>query len=170
MLIEPTVYEDHRGFFMESYQQEHYKKQYGIHHHFVQDNHSYSKQMHTLRGLHYQNEPFAQIKLVSVIVGAIYDVAVDMRKDSPTFGKWEAFVLNEFNKHQLLIPKGFAHGFCTLESHTHVMYKVDEYYNKEHDRGIMWNDPTLNISWPTSKVVLSEKDKAHPSWEDIQIP
>lgn len=160
-LIEPQVFGDHRGFFMESYNEKLFSEN-GIDIKFIQDNHSLSQQAGTLRGLHYQLDPMAQTKLVRVTRGAIYDVIVDIRKESPTFGKWQGFILTLENKRQLLVPKGFAHGFCTLVENTEVQYKVDEYYSKEHDRGVMWNDPELAIDWPVTNPVLSEKDTTHP--------
>ncbi|CAH8719269.1 dTDP-4-dehydrorhamnose 3,5-epimerase [Paenibacillus thiaminolyticus] len=159
--IEPVVHGDHRGFFMESYNENEFNS-LGVMNKFIQDNHSLSIQPGVLRGLHYQLNPKAQTKLVRVLSGAIYDVVVDLRRESPTFGQWEAVVLTEYNKHQLLVPKGFAHGFCTLVPNTQVFYKVDEYYSPEHDRGILWNDPDLGIDWPTSYPILSDKDKVHP--------
>jgi len=161
ILIEPTIHGDHRGFFMESYN-ESTANANGIHYRFIQDNHSLSVEVGVLRGLHYQLAPKAQAKLIRVTAGAIFDVVVDIRKGSPTFGQWEGFVLSAANKHQLLVPQGFAHGFCTLEPNTEVQYKVDEYYSPEHDRGIAWNDPALAIDWPTSTPILSEKDRHHP--------
>jgi dTDP-4-dehydrorhamnose 3,5-epimerase len=160
-LIEPKVFGDHRGFFMESYNAKVFKE-LGLDYEFVQDNHSLSVEVGTLRGLHYQLEPYAQTKLVRVIRGAIYDVIVDIRKGSPTYGEWQGFILSEGNKRQLLVPKGFAHGFCTIVPNTEVLYKVDNYYSPEHDRGICWNDPGLNIDWPTNSPILSEKDGKHP--------
>ncbi|WP_433945649.1 dTDP-4-dehydrorhamnose 3,5-epimerase [Paenibacillus sp. SN-8-1] len=161
VIIETDVFEDERGFFTESYNQEAFAK-LGITHDFIQDNHSYSASAGTLRGLHYQLQPKAQTKLVRVLSGAIYDVFVDLRKDSPTFGKWGEVILTSRNFRQVLIPRGFAHGFCTLVPHTEVLYKVDEVYSKEHDRGILWSDPALAIPWPGTKLILSEKDKVHP--------
>jgi dTDP-4-dehydrorhamnose 3,5-epimerase len=160
-LIEPKVFGDHRGFFMESYNEKVFKE-LGLEYRFIQDNHSLSVEAGTLRGLHYQLEPFAQTKLVRVIRGAVYDVIVDIRKGSPTYGQWQGFILSEENKRQLLVPKGFAHGFCTIVPNTEVLYKVDDYYSPEHDRGICWNDPDLNIDWPTNSPILSEKDSKHP--------
>lgn len=162
VILEPKVHSDHRGFFMESYNGQLFKEK-GIDLKFVQDNHSLSAEPNVIRGLHYQLNPKAQAKLVRVISGAIYDVIVDIRKKSPTFGQWVGVILSEHNKRQLLVPKGFAHGFCTLVPNTQVMYKVDEYYSPEHDRGIIWNDPVLNIDWPTNKPILSDKDQAHPT-------
>jgi dTDP-4-dehydrorhamnose 3,5-epimerase len=168
LLIEPDVYRDHRGFFMESYNHRKYSS-IKIEYTFVQDNSSFSTEAGVLRGLHYQLNPAAQTKLVSVITGAIYDVVVDIRANSPTFGQWEAFILSGDNNRQLLVPKGFAHGFCTLEANTLVQYKVDEYYSPEHDRGIYWNDPVLGITWPTSNPLLSEKDKLNPLFKDAEL-
>lgn len=160
-IIEPDIFGDHRGFFMESYNQKKWRE-LGIRYEFVQDNHSLSAQVGTIRGLHYQLNPKAQSKLVRVVAGAIYDVVVDIRKNSSTFGEWIGVTLSAENKHQLLVPKGFAHGFCTIEPHTEVLYKVDEYYSPEHDRGILWNDPAIGIEWPTQIPILSEKDQNHP--------
>lgn len=173
-LIEPAVYGDHRGFFTESYNEKLFHE-HGILDRFVQDNHSLSKEAGVLRGMHYQLEPKGQTKLVRVVTGAIYDVVVDIRKGSPTFGQWEGFILSEFNKRQLLVPKGFAHGFCTITENVNVLYKVDELYSPEHDRGIAWNDDELAIKWPVSVPILSDKDQKHPMlhgadynfvWED----
>lgn len=164
-LINPVVFEDSRGFFMESYN---FMKlsQHGIESVFIQDNHSLSVETFVIRGLHYQIEPFAQSKLVRVTSGEIYDVVVDIRKGSPTFGKWEAFVLSGANKRQLFVPKGFAHGFCTLSPNTEVQYKVDAPYSQEHDRGIAWNDQALAIDWPTSNPIMSDKDGIQPLFAD----
>lgn len=167
-LLEPVVHGDNRGFFMESYNEE-VLKQNGIHYNFIQDNHSLSAEPGVLRGLHYQLNPKAQTKLVRVLSGAIYDVIVDVRKSSPTFGQWIGVILSEHNHRQLLVPKGFAHGFCTLVPNTQVLYKVDEYYSPEHDRGILWNDPALGIDWPTSNPVLSDKDQRHPLLQDADL-
>lgn len=167
-LIEPVVHGDHRGFFMESYNEAALKK-LGIHYHFVQDNQSLSSEVGVLRGLHYQLNPKAQTKLVRVLTGAIYDVVLDIRKSSPTFGQWVGVNLSEENKRQLLVPKGFAHGFCTLVPNTQVLYKVDEYYSPEHDRGILWNDPALQIDWPVSEPLLSDKDRRHPTFAEAEM-
>lgn len=165
-ILEPKVYGDHRGFFMETYNTKLLEEQ-GYYFNFVQDNHALSKESGVLRGLHYQLDPFAQTKLVRVTKGAVYDVIVDIREDSPTFGQWEGFILSEDNKRQLLVPQGFAHGYCTLVENTEFLYKVDNYYSPEHDRGIAWNDPYLNIDWPTSNPILSEKDTKHPKLKDL---
>ncbi|MDU9689543.1 dTDP-4-dehydrorhamnose 3,5-epimerase [Priestia aryabhattai] len=162
VLIEPKVFGDHRGFFTESYNKEMFQ-QNGIDMDFIQDNHSLSQQPGTLRGMHYQLNDKAQTKLVRVTRGAIYDVIVDIRKGSPTYGEWQGFILSADNKRQLLVPKGFAHGFCTIVENTEVQYKVDELYSPEHDRGIAWNDPALNIDWPFNNPVLSNKDTKHPT-------
>lgn len=167
-LLEPVVHGDHRGFFMESYNDLQFK-QHGISYNFIQDNQSLSAEAGVLRGLHYQLSPKAQTKLVRVLAGAIYDVIVDIRKSSPTFGQWVGVILSEHNHRQLLVPKGFAHGFCTLVPNTQVLYKVDEYYSPENDRGILWNDPALGIDWPTSNPTLSDKDQRHPLLKDAEM-
>jgi len=160
-LIDSTVFGDHRGFFMESYSSRVFTDM-GINCVFVQDNHSLSVEAGVLRGLHYQLNPKAQSKLVRVSAGAIYDVVMDIRQGSPTFGQWEGFILSSSNKRQLFVPQGFAHGFCTLVPQTEVLYKVDEFYSQEHDRGIAWNDPVLSIDWPILQPILSDKDSKHP--------
>lgn len=167
-LIELDVFEDVRGFFTESYNREKFAL-LGVDVEFVQDNHSYSAVAGTVRGLHYQLEPAAQTKLVRVVQGAIYDVVVDIRRQSPTFGRWVGVILSADNHRHLYVPKGFAHGFCTLVPHTHVMYKVDAYYSPEHDRGIRWDDPELGIPWPTTKAILSQKDSQHPQLHEAEI-
>lgn len=167
-LIEPDVFGDNRGFFMESYNSSKFTE-LGVDHLFVQDNHSLSVEAGVLRGLHYQLNPKTQTKLVRVAAGAIYDVVVDIRKNSPTFEQWVGVILSEANKRQLLVPQGFAHGFCTIVPNTQVLYKVDEYYSPEHDRGILWSDPSLGIDWPTSNPILSDKDKKHPLLQDAEI-
>lgn len=167
-VLEPVVHGDHRGFFMESYNDS-LLKQHGIAYNFIQDNQSLSAEAGVLRGLHYQLNPKAQTKLIRVLTGAIYDVIVDIRKSSPTFGQWVGVILSEHNHRQLLVPKGFAHGFCTLVPNTQVLYKVDEYYSPENDRGILWNDPALGIDWPTSNPTLSDKDQRHPLLKDAEM-
>ncbi|MHA2857032.1 dTDP-4-dehydrorhamnose 3,5-epimerase [Paenibacillus lautus] len=167
-VLEPVVHGDHRGFFMESYNDLLFK-QHGIAYNFIQDNQSLSAEAGVLRGLHYQLNPKAQTKLIRVLTGAIYDVIVDIRKSSPTFGQWVGVILSEHNHRQLLVPKGFAHGFCTLVPNTQVLYKVDEYYSPENDRGILWNDPALGIDWPTSNPTLSDKDQRHPLLKDAEM-
>ncbi|KUO94903.1 dTDP-4-dehydrorhamnose 3,5-epimerase [Ferroacidibacillus organovorans] len=162
-LITPTAHGDARGFFMESYRRDILLAR-GIDIEFVQDNHSLSAQKGTVRGLHYQKEPMAQTKLLRVLTGSVYDVAVDIRRDSPTFGKWVGVTLSAENRQQILIPKGFAHGFCSLEPNTQIHYKVDAYYSSAHDRGIRWNDPAIGIDWPVTEAeaVLSAKDATLP--------
>lgn len=167
-LLEPVVHGDNRGFFMESYNEAVLEKQ-GVKFNFIQDNQSLSAEPGVIRGLHYQLSPKAQTKLIRVLTGAIYDVIVDVRKSSPTFGKWVGVILSEHNHRQLLVPKGFAHGFCTLAPNTQVLYKVDEYYSLENDRGILWSDPALGIDWPTSKPILSDKDQHHPLLKDAEL-
>ncbi|MFF3923931.1 dTDP-4-dehydrorhamnose 3,5-epimerase [Paenibacillus lactis] len=167
-LLEPVVYGDNRGYFLESYNISDFEN-LGLKYNFVQDNQSLSMEPGVIRGLHYQLNPKAQTKVVRVLTGAIYDVIVDIRKSSPTFGQWVGVILSEHNKRQLLVPKGFAHGFCTLVPNTQVLYKVDEYYSPEHDRGILWNDPALGIDWPTSNPVLSGKDQRHPLLKDAEM-
>ena len=168
-LITPTAHGDARGFFMESYRRD-VLLAHGIDIEFVQDNHSLSAQKGTVRGLHYQEAPMAQTKLLRVLLGSVYDVAVDIRRDSPTFGKWVGVTLSAENRQQILIPKGFAHGFCTLEPNTQIHYKVDAYYSAEHDRGIRWNDPAIEIDWPVTEAeaVLSAKDATLPMLSSLE--
>ena len=166
-ILEPAVFHDKRGFFMESYNKR-ILEQLGIHVDFIQDNHSFSKNAGIIRGLHYQLNPKEQAKLVRVSTGAIFDVIVDIRKNSVTFGKWVSVILSEENKRQVLVPKGFAHGFCTLVPNTNVIYKVDEYYDPEFDRGILWNDPDIGIDWPVSSPLLSDKDSKLPLLKYIE--
>lgn len=168
-IIEPTVFGDHRGWFMETYSDSKFKE-LGFDLIFVQDNQSFSAIKGTLRGLHYQLNPKAQTKLVRCTKGTIFDVAVDIRKDSPTFGQWFGIELSAENKKQLLIPKGFAHGFMTITDDAEVQYKVDELYSPECDRGIIWNDPSIGIEWPIDiKPVLSEKDERAPLLKDAEM-
>ncbi len=166
VLIKPKVFEDARGFFMEAYKASVFA-QAGINYAFVQDNHSKSKKG-VLRGLHYQLEPKAQGKLVRCIKGKIWDVAVDIRRGSPTFGKWVAVELSEENKYMLWIPPGFAHGFLALED-CEIIYKCTEEYAPELDRGIIWNDPDIAIPWPTDNPILSPKDAKLPRLKDAEI-
>jgi len=163
LLIEPKVFEDSRGFFMESYN---YKKlmEYGVKLDFIQDNHS-SSVKDTLRGLHYQVNP-GQDKLVRVIYGEVFDVVVDVRRKSPTFGQWESFILSAENKRQLFVPKGFAHGFCVTSERAEFVYKCSEYYSPKDERGIAWDDPSLAINWPTKGPILSPKDTKNPLLKD----
>ena len=168
-LIKPKVYKDERGFFLESYSQKEFEKQ-GIKIDFLQDNHSLSVNKGVLRGIHFQKPPHAQTKLVRVTRGSVYDVILDLRKNSPTYGQWERFTLSAENFLMLLVPKGFGHGFCTLEDNTEFMYKVDEYYAPEADSCIIWNDPTLAIDWPIKNPTLSEKDQKLKLFKDFQSP
>jgi len=161
ILIKPRVFEDERGFFMETYKESEFKAN-GIDVSFVQDNHSLSRRKGVLRGLHYQMPPHAQAKLVRVPFGRIFDVAVDIRRGSPTFGKWVSAQLSADNRHQLFIPAGFAHGFCTLELDTEVIYKCSTEYLASCDRSVRWDDPDLNIDWPLALPILSPKDAAAP--------
>ena len=164
ILIAPTVFNDARGYFFEAFNQEKFH-QNGIHYNFIQDNQSFS-QKGTLRGLHYQNPPFAQTKLVRVLHGEIIDVAVDLRKDSSTFGKYFSVLLSAENKKQLLVPQGFAHGFSVLSETAVVLYKCDQYYNKESEGGIRFDDPTLEIDWgiDLKNAIVSEKDQILPDF------
>lgn len=167
-LVVPDRFGDERGYFSETYNRQVFAAS-GIGDEFVQDNHSLSGPVGTVRGLHYQLPPFAQGKLVRVVRGAIHDVAVDLRRDSPSFGAHVAATLSAANGHQLYVPEGFAHGFCTLEPDTEVVYKVTAYYSREHDRGIRWDDPALGIAWPVqaAAAVLSAKDRTLPRLADV---
>jgi dTDP-4-dehydrorhamnose 3,5-epimerase len=168
LVIEPKVFGDHRGWFMETYSDVKFSEA-EIELNFVQDNHSFSAVKGTLRGLHYQLNPKAQSKLVRCTQGSIFDVAVDIRKNSPTFGKWFGIELSSENKKQLLVPRGFAHAFITLSDNVEVQYKVDELYSPENDRGIIWNDPDISIEWPIDiNPILSEKDQKAPRLKDAE--
>ncbi|HSE88837.1 MAG TPA: dTDP-4-dehydrorhamnose 3,5-epimerase [Candidatus Binatia bacterium] len=159
-LIEPRLVSDNRGFFMETYKHSEYAAQ-GVKDVFVQENHSRSSRR-TLRGLHYQKAPRAQGKLVRVIVGEIFDVALDIRKGSATYGKWVGVTLSEENNRMLYVPPGFAHGFCVLSEEAEVIYKVTKEYAPEYEAGILWNDSSLKIAWPLNDPILSERDRAWP--------
>ncbi|EAX2548382.1 dTDP-4-dehydrorhamnose 3,5-epimerase, partial [Salmonella enterica] len=162
LIFEPKVFSDERGFFMESFNQKVFEEAVGRKIEFVQDNHSKSTKG-VLRGLHYQVEPYAQGKLVRCIAGEVFDVAVDIRKDSETFGKWVGVNISSENKRQLWIPEGFAHGFLVLSDSADFLYKTSNYYSPIHERGIVWNDPTININWPINiDKILSEKDTILP--------
>jgi dTDP-4-dehydrorhamnose 3,5-epimerase len=167
-VITPRVFKDERGFFSETYSRRALADA-GIAADFVQDNQSLSRSRGVLRGLHFQTEPFAQGKLVRVLRGAIFDVAVDIRRGSATFGKHVSFVLSAENWSQMWIPPGFAHGFCTLQPDTEVFYKVTALYAPQCDKGIAFDDPDLGIAWPTAagEAVLSEKDRRHPRLRDL---
>jgi len=165
-LIEPTVFQDERGFFFESHNEAVLAKA-GIQVHFVQDNHSRSKRG-VLRGMHFQTEPKAQDKLMRVIRGSVYDVVVDIRPDSNTFGSYYSVTLSAENRKMLYVPVGFAHGFLVLEDDTEFLYKVSDLYSQEHERGIIWNDPDVAIDWPKldCEYVFSPKDAKHPRLRD----
>ncbi|NCN64662.1 MAG: dTDP-4-dehydrorhamnose 3,5-epimerase [Candidatus Altiarchaeum hamiconexum] len=166
LLIEPKVFKDERGYFMETYKFSEFEK-FGTGN-FVQENQSFSVRG-VLRGLHYQNNPYAQGKLVRAIKGKIFDVAVDIRKGSPTYGTYISEILSEENKKMLYIPEGFAHGFCTLSDEAIVNYLTTSEYAPRADRGIIWNDENIAIDWPIKDVWLSEKDKKHPKLKDADI-
>ncbi|PQA88561.1 dTDP-4-dehydrorhamnose 3,5-epimerase [Hyphococcus luteus] len=170
-VITPRRFSDDRGFFSETYNARAFKEA-GIDVDFVQDNHSYSAQKGTLRGLHYQAPPHAQSKLVRVLRGSIIDVAVDARKASPTFGQWVKAELSAENGRQIFVPRGFLHGFVTLEPDTEVAYKVDAFYDGASDGSVRWNDPALAIDWgfEESEVSLSAKDAGAPGWADFTSP
>ncbi|MBD3419508.1 MAG: dTDP-4-dehydrorhamnose 3,5-epimerase [Chitinivibrionales bacterium] len=168
-LIEPKVFKDNRGFFLETYAEKKFAER-GIDAVFVQDNHSKSVALGVLRGLHFQVPPCEQAKLVRTTKGRILDVIVDIRIASPTYGHWQSFELTEENYHMLFVPRGFAHGFCTLAPDTEVQYKVDSPYAPTHDAGIRWNDPDLAIDWPIDNPVLSPKDALLPLHKDFDSP
>lgn len=164
----PERFGDHRGFFSETYNRQRFVEA-GIDMEFVQDNHSLSAAMGTIRGLHFQSPPFAQVKLVRVVRGRILDVAVDLRRSSATYGRHVAVELSAENGRQLLVPIGFAHGFCTLEADTEIHYKVSAYYSAAHDKGLAYNDPALGIDWPVTlgEAILSDKDRQQPRLADL---
>lgn len=168
-IVEPAVFGDNRGFFTESYSDEDFKAA-GIDFNFIQDNHSLSSQAGVLRGLHFQRGKAAQTKLIRVVTGAVLDVIVDVRKGSPTYGESEGYILSESNHRQLLVPRGFAHGFVTLTDNVNFLYKCDNYYNAQADGGIAFDDPTLAINWPIDleNAILSEKDKKHPTFKEFE--
>ncbi len=169
LLVEPARHADARGVFSEVWSRRAMEEN-GITADFVQDNHSLSREAGVLRGLHFQRPPSAQGKLVRVVRGAILDVAVDIRQGSPTCGQAAAIELSAANWRQLWVPRGFAHGFVTLEPDTEVLYKVDAYYDRDADAGILWNDPALGIDWPMTAPILSEKDRAAPRLAEIPPP
>ena len=164
-IIEPQVFGDHRGYFMETYSTEKFHA-IGIDNEFVQDNQSFTAQKGTLRGLHFQNDPMAQAKLVRVTRGAVLDVAVDLRKGSPTYKQWVSVELSAENKRMFFIPRGFAHGFVTLTDDVEFVYKVDNLYSKENDRGIRFNDPEIGVDWGVEEPILSQKDTTSPFLKD----
>jgi len=165
ILIEAQSFSDARGFFLESFKESIFSSN-GIDTRFVQDNFSHSVKG-VLRGLHYQKIPKAQAKLVIALRGEIFDVAVDIRKNSPTYGKWVGEILSDTNHKLLYIPEGFAHGFCVLSEEADVLYKVSQEYSQEHEKGIIWNDAEVNITWPTDKPILQEKDSKLPILKNI---
>ncbi|CAA0113875.1 dTDP-4-dehydrorhamnose 3,5-epimerase [Starkeya nomas] len=171
VLIQPVRHGDDRGYFCETYKKSAFDD-FGIDLTFVQDNESLSREVGVVRGLHFQAPPMAQAKLVRAVRGAIFDVAVDIRKGSPSYGKWVGATLTAEKGEQLLVPHGFAHGFCTLEPDTIVAYKVDAPYSRPHDAGILWDDPDIGIDWPVGadRVVLSDKDRQAPRLRDYATP
>mgnify|MGYP000706965457 CR=1 FL=1 len=167
--LRPPKFQDDRGFFSETYNSGVLKRA-GVETKFVQDNHSLSGSRGTLRGLHYQLAPFPQEKLVRVVRGAIFDVAVDIRRSSPTFGKWVGCLISAKDWNQLLIPVGYAHGFVTLEDNTEVIYKVSDFFSREHDRSIRFDDPQISIEWPIEEITnISEKDRSAPLLKDADV-
>ena len=170
-VLTPKKHGDHRGFFSEVYNRKALAEA-GIEIEFVQDNHSLSAEKGTVRGLHFQAPPFAQDKLVRVVRGSVFDVAVDLRNGSATYGEHVSVVLSAEAWNQLLVPIGFAHGFMTLEADTEVVYKVSDYYAPDHDHGLLWNDPALGIRWPIAEeeAVLSDKDRVQPRLSELATP
>lgn len=167
VIIEPDVFGDNRGFFMESWNKKKMEEA-GLYYDFVQDNHSKSTVRGTLRGIHFQKGDKAQAKLVRCVKGAVLDVAVDLRKNSPAFKQWVGVELSGENKKQLLIPRGFGHGFVTLTDDVEFLYKADNYYAPEADSGICWNDPEIGVEWGVEVPILSEKDKKNPFLKDCK--
>jgi dTDP-4-dehydrorhamnose 3,5-epimerase len=167
-IIKTKKFGDHRGFFSETYNKQDFAEA-GLMFDFVQDNHSLSVDKGTVRGLHFQIPPFAQDKLVRIVRGRILDVAVDLRRSSPTFGQYASVEVSADEWNQILVPAGFAHGICTLEPNTEIIYKVTNYYSAPHDRGLMWNDPDLHIAWPigAEDAVLSDKDRKQPRLREL---
>ena len=170
ILLKPNRHGDHRGFFAETYSYRKYAE-LGIGDEFVQDNHSLSRDVGTLRGLHFQAPPHAQAKLVRCGRGAIFDVAVDIRRGSPTYGHWEGYELSAENGYQLYVPVGFVHGFITLEPDSEIVYKCSDYYAPESEGSVLWSDPEIGIEWPTdSDPILSAKDTVAPLLSDLESP
>ena len=168
LIIEPDIFEDNRGWFVETYNKKKLKEA-GITSDFIQDNHSSSKIKGTLRGLHFQNAPFSQAKLVSCTKGAVLDIAVDLRKNSPTYKKWLSVELTKENKKQIFIPRGFAHGFITLADNTEFVYKVDNEYDKQSERSIRFDDPEIGIDWGNTNPLLISRDRNAPILKDCDI-
>lgn len=167
-MIEPQVFGDSRGWFMESWSQKKMEEA-GLFYNFVQDSHSFSEKKGTLRGLHFQKGSSSQAKLVRCVRGAVLDVAVDLRKNSKTYKKWVGCILSEENKKQFLIPRGFAHGFLTLTDNVEFVYKADNYYDPQADRNIIWNDEEINVDWGIENPILSEKDKKAPKLSESDV-
>ena len=167
-IIEPQVFGDSRGWFMESCSQKKMEEA-GLFYNFVQDNHSFSALKGTLRGLHFQKGSSSQAKLVRCVRGAVLDIAVDLRKNSKTYKKWVGCILSEENKKQFLIPRGFAHGFLTLTDNVEFVYKADNYYDPQADRNIIWNDEEINVDWGIENPILSEKDKKAPKLSESDV-
>lgn len=168
LIVEPNVFGDNRGWFMETYSRRDFEDA-GITAEFVQDNRSFSSKKGIIRGLHFQRNPMCQAKLLTCLKGEILDVAVDLRKDSPTYKKWISVKLTAENKKQIFIPKGFAHGFLTLTDDVEIMYKCDELYSPECDGGIRFDDPEIGVEWGVENPILSEKDKNAPYLKDIKL-
>ena len=168
IVLKPRVFKDERGYFYESFNEKVFESIVGLKVNFIQDNQSFSSKG-TLRGLHFQKGDAAQTKLVRVTKGSVYDVAVDLRTDSPTFKQWHGVKLSEDNHLQFFIPRGFAHAFLALEDHTIFQYKVDNYYSSINDGGVIWNDKELGITWPKLKLELSEKDKNLPELNQLNL-
>lgn len=164
--IQLDPHEDERGYFMRVYDDTIFKK-YKIHKNWVQENHSLSVEKGVIRGMHFQFLPHLETKLVRVVQGEIYDVFIDLRKDSPTFGQWDSIILSAHNYKMIYIPRGFAHGFCTLTKNCEVVYKVDNYYSPEYEGNIKWNDPDLGIDWPVNNPIISEKDLTAKSFKEF---
>lgn len=166
-ILEPTLHVDQRGYFFESFRADRFRSLTGLEVDFVQENEAMSRRG-VVRGLHYQLAPYAQAKLVRVVAGTVWDVAVDMRRSSPTFGRYVAVELSAENKRQLFIPKGFAHGYAVLSEEAVFQYKCDAYYHPEAEAGVQWNDPTIGIRWPfaVEEMILSERDQLHPTFSE----
>ena len=167
LIIEPEIHADNRGYFMESYNKREFKS-HGIDIEFIQDNHSLSLKKHTIRGMHYQLQPKAQNKLIRVVTGEILNVVVDIRQGSPTYKQHDKINLSSEKNKLLLVPVGFANGFCSLIDNTEVAYKVDQYYSPEHDRAFAWDDPEIGIDWNVADSILSERDKNAPKLSEIE--
>lgn len=167
-IIEPKIFKDDRGWFYESWSENTLEK-HNLFYKFVQDNHAYSIEKNTLRGIHFQNNPHSQAKLVRVTKGAVIDVVVDLRKDSKTYKKWISVELSDENKRQLLIPRGFGHGYVTITDNVEFQYKTDNFYNKESDRSIKYDDPEININWGVISPKVSDKDKNAPLLKDSDV-